>query len=304
MTGAGDTHCPYCALQCAMQLTPVDAAGSPPDANPVTVTGREFPTNRGGLCQKGWTSASLLRTPDRLTTPLLRTDGRLRPATWDEALGFVARRLRELRAESGPATVAVFGGGALTNEKAYTLGKFARAVLATPNIDYNGRFCMASAAAGANRTLGIDRGLPFPLEDLGGAQAVLLLGSNLAETMPPSVQHLAGARAAGGLVVVDPRRSATADLTSDGRGTHVQPVPGTDLVVLLALTHVVPRRGCTTRRTSSGVRPGWTTCAARSRRGGPSVPSRSAGFPPRRCVRSPGSSRPRRRRAAERAPTC
>ncbi len=70
----------------------------------------------------------------------------------------------------------MFGGGGLTNEKAYALGKFARTVLATPNIDYNGRFCMASAAAGANRTLGLDRGLPFPLADLGGAQAVLLLG--------------------------------------------------------------------------------------------------------------------------------
>jgi assimilatory nitrate reductase catalytic subunit len=243
MPVATATHCPYCALQCAMQLTPTDPVGAPPGGSPVTVSGRDFPTNRGGLCQKGWTSASLLRTPDRLTTPLLRADGVLRPATWDEALGFVARRLRELRAESGPATVAVFGGGALTNEKAYTLGKFARAVLATPNIDYNGRFCMASAAAGANRTLGVDRGLPFPLEDVGGAQAVLLLGSNFAETMPPSVQHLAGARSAGGLVVVDPRRSATADLTADGRGTHVQPVPGTDLVVLLALTHVVLAEG-------------------------------------------------------------
>jgi len=246
MTVAAATHCPYCALQCAMHLTPTvatDPSVATVGGTPVTVSGRDFATNRGGLCQKGWTSASLLRTPDRLTTPLLRTDGALRPATWDEALGFVARRLRELRAESGPATVAVFGGGALTNEKAYTLGKFARAVLATPNIDYNGRFCMASAAAGANRTLGVDRGLPFPLEDVGGAQAVLLLGSNLAETMPPSVQHLAGARSAGGLVVVDPRRSATADLTADGRGTHVQPVPGTDLVVLLALTHVVLAEG-------------------------------------------------------------
>jgi assimilatory nitrate reductase catalytic subunit len=240
------THCPYCALQCAMQLTPSDGAradGGAPDGPPVTVSGRDFPTNRGGLCQKGWTSASLLRTPDRLTTPLMRTNGELRPATWDEALGFVARRLRELRAESGPGTVAVFGGGGLTNEKAYTLGKFARTVLATPNIDYNGRFCMASAAAGANRTLGIDRGLPFPLDDLGGAQAIMLLGSNLAETMPPSVQHLAGARSLGGLVVVDPRRSATADLAADGQGLHVQPVPGTDLVVLLALAHIVLAEG-------------------------------------------------------------
>src|SRR5690606_7634342 len=136
----------------------------------------------------------------------------------------------------------------LTNEKAYALGKFARTVLRTPNIDYNGRFCMASAAAGMNRAFGVDRGLPFPLADLGGAQAVLLLGSNLAETMPPAVQHLAGARAAGGLVVVDPRRSATARLAVDPaagppQGVHLAPVPGTDLAVVLGLLHVVLAEG-------------------------------------------------------------
>ncbi|MBC7292246.1 MAG: molybdopterin oxidoreductase family protein [Actinotalea sp.] len=239
MTGTG-THCPYCALQCAMTLTPT-APGAP---LPVAVAPREFPTNRGGLCQKGWTSAEVLRTPDRLTTPLVRgADGVLHPAGWDEALDLVAARLRAVQQEHGREAVAVFGGGGLTNEKAYALGKFARVVLRTPFIDYNGRFCMASAAAAANRAFGVDRGLPFPLADVGDAQAVLLLGSNLAETMPPSSQHLAAARAAGGVVVVDPRHSATAALADDGAGLHLQAVPGTDLAVLLALTHVVWAEG-------------------------------------------------------------
>ncbi|GAA3802929.1 molybdopterin oxidoreductase family protein [Cellulomonas soli] len=230
-----DTHCPYCALQCAQTLT-----ASEEGPTGVTVTGRQFPTNRGGMCQKGWTSPTLLRAPDRLTTPLVRdAHGTLVPATWDEALALVADRLAALQAAHGAGSVAVFGGGGLTNEKAYALGKFARTVLRTPFIDYNGRFCMSSAAAAANRSLGVDRGLPFPLADLGGAGAVLLLGSNLAETMPPAVQHLAGVRAAGGLVVVDPRRSATADLTHEGGGVHVQPVPGTDLALLLGLAHLV-----------------------------------------------------------------
>ena len=231
-----ESHCPYCALQCAMSLTPSADESAPP----LDVAGRDFPTNRGGLCRKGWTSAELLGTPDRLTTPLLRgADGHLHECGWDEALDVIATRVRDIAVEHGPDAVAVFGSGGLTNEKAYQLGKFARIALRTKNVDYNGRFCMASAAAAANRSLGLDRGLPFPVTDLDTAGAVLLLGSNVAETMPPFVPHLAGAREAGGLVVVDPRRSATAALTAEDRGLHLQPVPGTDLVVLQALLHVV-----------------------------------------------------------------
>ncbi|WP_229242343.1 molybdopterin oxidoreductase family protein [Cellulosimicrobium marinum] len=263
-----------------MTLTPVhDAAGAPGPGGdraasgtggapveaggrtrlPVEVAPRDFPTNQGGLCQKGWTSATVLRAGDRITTPLLRgPDGELRPASWDAALDVVAGQVVRTQAAHGRDAVAVFGGGGLTNEKAYALGKFARTVLRTANIDYNGRFCMASAAAASNRAFGLDRGLPFPLADLAGADAVLLLGSNLAETMPPSVQHLAGVRSRGGLVVVDPRRSATAALTGDAeprdgvapgvgpvgdQGVHLQPVPGTDLAVLLALLHVVVAEG-------------------------------------------------------------
>ena len=76
--------------------------------------------------------------------------------------------------------MAVFGGGGLTNEKAYQLGKFARLALGTSRIDYNGRFCMSSAAAAGNRAFGIDRGLPFPLEHLDAASTILLLGTNVA----------------------------------------------------------------------------------------------------------------------------
>ncbi|MEU4608428.1 molybdopterin oxidoreductase family protein [Kribbella sp. NPDC023972] len=235
---ATPTHCPYCALQCATSLHPVDRPGA------VEVRPRDFPTNKGGLCRKGWTAPEVLTVPDRLTTPLVRdAAGNLVPATWDEALDFVAGRIRGLQAEHGNDAVAVFGGGGLTNEKAYALGKFARVALKTANVDYNGRFCMSSAAAATNRAFGIDRGLPFPLADVAGAGAVLLVGSNLAETMPPAVAHLDGVRDSGGLLVVDPRRTATATLTEDGSGIHLQATPGTDLALVLALTHVVLQEG-------------------------------------------------------------
>ncbi len=89
-----DTHCPYCALQCAMTLTRAEDAAE--GAAPVVVSGRDFPTNRGGLCKKGWTSAELLRSPDRLSTPLVRgADGELHETDWDAALDLIADRVRD-----------------------------------------------------------------------------------------------------------------------------------------------------------------------------------------------------------------
>ncbi|WP_246853330.1 molybdopterin oxidoreductase family protein [Naasia sp. SYSU D00948] len=223
--------------------TPTKAGGARA-GGPVTVEGRDFPTNRGGLCKKGWTSAELLTSPERLTRPLVRRPtGEFAEASWDEALDLIASALRDSRQRFGADSVGVFGGGGLTNEKAYQLGKFARVALGTSRIDYNGRFCMSSAAAAGNRAFGIDRGLPFPVEDLDDADTVLLIGSNVAETMPPFLGHLSGVRSRGGLIVVDPRRSATARLTEDGAGWHLQPTPGSDLVLLLGLTHLVLAEG-------------------------------------------------------------
>ncbi|MGG5174063.1 molybdopterin oxidoreductase family protein [Pseudarthrobacter sp. J1763] len=251
MPAATNTHCPYCALQCAMTLTAtaVDPTGTSAKSTAGTgsvleVSGREFPTNGGGLCRKGWTSSQLLQHPDRLTTPLQKgPDGVHRPISWDVALELLASQLKRSKEMHGADSVGVFGGGGLTNEKAYMLGKFARVALGTSRIDYNGRFCMSSAAAASNRAFGMDRGLPFPVADLGRAQAILLLGSNVAETMPPFMRHLQSARDAGGLVVVDPRTSATAKFTHDGAGIHLQPLPGTDLVLLLGLAHVAIHEG-------------------------------------------------------------
>ncbi len=230
-----DSHCPYCALQCAMRLEP-----DPADGSRLVSVARDFPTNRGGMCQKGWTSAEPLQSSDRLRTPLIRDrkGGPLRPASWDEALDRVAAGVRAAQAEDGPDAVGVFGGGGLTNEKAYMLGKFARVGLGTRHIDYNGRFCMASGAVAAVRAFGMDRGLPFPLEDLPGADVIMLVGSNPAETMPPLMQYFDAQKARGGrLIVSDPRRTATAEAAT----LHLQPVPGSDTALANGLLHIAIR---------------------------------------------------------------
>ena len=227
------THCPYCALQCGMHLVERDGT-------PAVAPRPDFPTNKGGLCQKGWTSADLLRHPDRLTTPLLRDrkEDPLRPVSWDEALDRAAAEIRSVQARHGRDAVGVFGGGGLTNEKAYALGKFARVGLQTAMIDYNGRFCMSSAAAAGIKAFGVDRGLPFPLEDIPGAEVILLVGSNVAETMPPVMQYFDEQKRRGGkLIVVDPRRTPTAQ----GATLHLQITPGTDLALANGLLHIAAR---------------------------------------------------------------
>ena len=192
------THCPYCAFQCGMELVgTVGSATVAADAG--------FPVNKGALCIKGWTSADALAHPERLLTPLVRdASGELVPATWDEALSAVVNAFRKTQAEHGSDAVGIFSGGSLTNEKSYLIGKFAR--VAHPNIDYTGRFCMSSAAAAGIRALGVDRGLPFPLEDIPNAEAILLVGGNPAATMPPIMQYFEAQRDNGGrLIVADPR---------------------------------------------------------------------------------------------------
>ncbi len=228
------THCPYCSMQCGIML----GATSPVRLEPWS----DFPTNRGALCQKGWTAAELLDHPDRLTTPLVREarGAPLRPASWDEALDRAADGITRCQERHGRASVGVFGGGGLTNEKAYLLGKFARVGLGTPNIDYNGRFCMASAATAASAAFGIDRGLPFPASDIALADVILLVGSNVADTMPPVMQYFAEQRRRGGhLIVVDPRATSTAQ----GATMHLQLTPGTDLALGNGLLHLALRDG-------------------------------------------------------------
>jgi assimilatory nitrate reductase catalytic subunit len=189
-----------------------------------------FPVNNGQLCIKGWTSHTLLRHPQRLRMPLVRDriSEPLREASWDEALDRIAAAFTRIRNESGPDAVGVFGSGALTNEKAYLLGKFARVALGTANIDYNGRYCMSSAAAGQNRAFGIDRGLPFPIADIEHAEVIWLAGANTADTLPPLMQWFDRQEKNGGrLIVSDPRRTPTAREAD----LFLQVTPGSDLAL-------------------------------------------------------------------------
>ncbi|MGW0772128.1 molybdopterin oxidoreductase family protein [Streptomyces sp. NPDC002835] len=255
------THCPYCALQCGMNLRGVPRSGADAGTAVEVVERPDFPVNRGALCGKGRTAPAVLSSRVRLTGPLIRSHatGRLEPATWEEALRTIADGLRRTREQHGADAVGVFGGGGLTNEKAYTLGKFARVVLGTSQIDYNGRFCMSSAAAAHTKAFGVDRGLPFPLEDIPKSGCVILVGSNLAETMPPALRYLTELKENGGkLIVVDPRRTKTAEVAD----LHLAPRPGTDLALALGLLHEVVAQGRTDEEFIAARTSGWADARA------------------------------------------
>ncbi len=223
------THCPYCGVQCGMNLLVSDnhLVGFEPRY--------DFPVNEGRLCPKGVTAYLQNHHPDRLLYPLIKRNGNFERASWDEALDLVVSKFQEIQAKYGKDGIGVYSGSSLTTEKTYLMGKFARAGLGTRYIDYNGRLCMVSAAAGNNKAFGIDRAAN-PWSDIPLAEILIIAGANCAETFPVLNKFLWQQRDNGGCwIVIDPRETATArqgDL-------HLQLKPGTDVAVANGMLHVI-----------------------------------------------------------------
>ncbi|MEQ9138096.1 MAG: molybdopterin-dependent oxidoreductase [Thalassobaculum sp.] len=197
------TTCPYCGVGCGVAAT-VDETGS------VTIAGDpDHPANFGRLCSKGAALGETLDPDGRLLRPWV--DGR--PADWDNALNLVAARFADTIAEHGPDSVAFYVSGQFLTEDYYVANKLMKGFIGSANIDTNSRLCMASTVAGHRRAFGTDT-VPGCYADLEQADLVVLVGSNLAWCHPVLYQRLAAARAARPemrLVVIDPRRTATAD---------------------------------------------------------------------------------------------
>ena len=225
--------CLLCSNGCGLEI-------AVKDGRMVGVRGRaEDRVNHGRLGPKGlfgWQG----QLHDRLTTPLVRRDGRLVEASWDEAMDLVVARSRDLLDSKGPLSHAFYTSGQLFLEEYYTLAVIGKAGIGTPHMDGNTRLCTATAAAALKESFGTD-GQPGSYTDVDHCDALFSYGHNVAET-----QTVLWARMLDRLegpnpprhVTVDPRPTPTA-VRSD---VHLAIKPGTNLALMNALTREMVER--------------------------------------------------------------
>jgi len=199
--------CPYCGVGCGVLAAPDGLGGA-------AISGdTEHPANFGRLCSKGSALGETLGLDGRLLHPMLRQqDGTLARIDWDQALGRVADGFARIIERHGPDAVAFYLSGQLLTEDYYVANKLMKGFIGSANVDTNSRLCMSSSVAGHRRAFGADT-VPGLYEDLDQADLIVLVGSNAAWCHPILFRRLQENRRARGakLVVIDPRRTATAD---------------------------------------------------------------------------------------------
>ena len=230
MSCAVATTCPYCGVGCGVVATvtaerTVQIAGDP-----------AHPANSGRLCSKGTHLGETVGLEGRLLHPMIGD----RRADWDEALDVVARRFSHAAARFGPDSVAFYVSGQILTEDYYVANKLMKGFIGSGNIDTNSRLCMSSAVSAHIRAFGEDV-VPACYDDLDQADLIVLVGSNTAWCHPIVWQRIEAARAARGtkLVVIDPRRTETADLAD----LHLALRPGSDVALFNGLLLGLQSRG-------------------------------------------------------------
>ncbi|QBR05274.1 reductase [Streptomyces sp. S501] len=270
------TVCSYCGVGCGMVLD----IGRGPDGRRTVLkaTGdKAHPANSGRLCTKGATSAGMLAAPGRLTAPLVRTDRSQEPAPMpmEQAVKETARRLRAIVDEHGPDALALYVSGQMTLEAQYLANKLAKGFVRTSWIESNSRLCMAGAGSGYKLSLGAD-GPPGSYEDFEHADTFLVTGSNMADCHPVLfLRLLERVKAGAKLIVVDPRRNATADKAD----LFLQIRPGTDLALLNGLLHLLVENGHTDPGFIAEHTEGWEAMPGFLRDYPPATVSEITGIP-------------------------
>jgi len=220
------TTCPYCGVGCQLRLRvkagKIVSVIPDPDAAP----------NHGQACVKGrFGIAEFVHHPERLTSPLIRRDGQLQEASWDEALDFVAARLKTFQAQE----LAVISSAKCTNEENYVMQKFARAVLGTNSIDHCARLCHAPTVAGLVQSFG-SGAMTNSIDEVGQAACILAIGTNTTETHPVTALQVKRAVNNGAkLIVANPREIDLCRFAA----VWLQHSPGTDVALLMGMMRVI-----------------------------------------------------------------
>ncbi|MGQ4726205.1 molybdopterin-dependent oxidoreductase [Streptomyces sp. Ju416(a)] len=270
------TVCSYCGVGCGIVL---DIAAGPDGRRTVVKASgdKEHPSNAGRLCTKGATGADLLAAPGRLTTALARADRSEQPAPLgrDAAIAETARRLRSVLDTHGPDAVALYVSGQMTLEAQYLANKLAKGFMRTNTIESNSRLCMASAGSGYKLSLGAD-GPPGSYEDFAHADVFLVTGANMADCHPILfLRMMERVKAGAKLIVVDPRRNATAAKAD----LYLRIRPGTDLALLNGLLHLLVENGHTDPAFIAEHTDGWERMPAFLRDYPPAAVAEITGIP-------------------------
>lgn len=229
--------CPYCGVGCVIEI-------GVKDGRYVWARGAEKDwqkrSNQGMLCVKGRFGLEYLNSPDRLTTPLIRRGGSLQPASWDEALDFVAERLLAVRKEHGPDSIGCLSSAKVSNEENFAMQRFARAVVGTNNVDHCARLCHSSTVAGLATTLG-SGAMTNSMQEADKSDVILLTGTNTTWCHPVFGGMIKKAVRQNGvkLIVLDPRETDLAKVAD----IHLRQRNGTDVAWLMGMQHIIVREG-------------------------------------------------------------
>lgn len=229
------TVCRYCGVGCGVLVGVKDGMAAAVKADP------ENTVNKGLLCVKGYHLTDMLYAESRLKTPLIRREGELVEAGWDEALDLVANRFMEIRDEDGPDALAFYGSGQCTMDESYLYNKLYKGFIGTNNVDGNPRTCMASAVAGYVSTFGKDEPMGT-YDDFEKANVFFFIGANPAEAHPIIWARVLERRKNAPdtkIIVCDPRETRS----TDAADIKVIFKSNMDLALLNSMAYVIIKQG-------------------------------------------------------------
>src|SRR5579872_1628564 len=227
------TVCTYCGVGCAFDIWHRDR-------QILKVEPKDGPANGISTCIKGKFGFNFVNSGDRLTSPLIREGDRFRECSWDEALDFIANRMKQIRAKHGPDALEFIASSKCSNEESYLMQKLARAVIGTNNVDNCSRYCQSPATKGLSRTVGYG-GDSGSISDIERADLVIIVGSNAAENHPVLATRVKRSHKLRGqrLIVADLRKNEMAHRAD----IWLRPKPSTDMIWVNAVAKYVLDNG-------------------------------------------------------------